>query len=132
MEQIQEVLKKVQKAIAKLSDVMELVIALAVAVALVIAAIRYIPASLEALLTGGRDTTVFYKFLEEIFLLVIGIEFIKMLCQPKPHNVIEVILFLIARHMIIGNSGAVDNLFSVAAIIALFLLERYLQNDNEQ
>lgn len=52
---------------------------------------------LELLLKSG-NTAEFLIFLEDMFSLVVGIEFIKMLCRPSADNVIEVLIFLTARH----------------------------------
>ncbi len=120
-------IKKIRKIIQEVSDVLEFIIALSVTIALIIAAVRFIPISFKEILTQGTNTEIFYTFVEDIFYLVIGIEFIKMLCQPDAHNVIEVLLFLIARHMIVGHNSAIDNLLSVISIAILFLLERYLK-----
>lgn len=58
---------------------------------------------LELLLKSG-NTAEFLIFLEDMFSLVVGIEFIKMLCQPSADNVIEVLIFLTARHMIVAEA----------------------------
>ncbi len=120
-------MKKARRIIQKITNVMEFILAISVIIALVITAVRFIPGTFQELLTSGTDTQVFYSFVEDIFYLVIGIEFAKMLCQPDAHNVIEVLLFLVSRHMIIGHNNAVDNLLSVVSIALLFLLERYLK-----
>ncbi len=49
-----------------------------------------------------------------------GVEFIKMLCKPSAENVIEVLVFLVARHMILGTNSAVDILLSVLAVALLY------------
>ena len=58
---------------------------------------------LELLLKSG-NTAEFLIFLEDMFSLVVGIEFIKMLCRPSADNVIEVLIFLTARHMIVAEA----------------------------
>lgn len=72
--------------------------------------------------------------LEEIFSVVIAVEFLKMLLQPTSQTVIEVLIFLIARHMIVKETGAVQDLLSVISICILFaaklLIEKYGRDDS--
>lgn len=117
---------KIRKIIFKITDIMELVMAVAVGIVMIISTVMYIPKVKEIILFAG-GTENFFVFLEEVFVLVVGIEFIKMLCKPSVDNVIEVILFLLARHMIIDNNSALDNLLSVISIGFLFVLQNYLK-----
>ena len=122
--------EKTRDLIQKCCDVLELVLAVAVGVGLIVSLVRYIPSAI-ALLTGKGGTAAFLQFLEEIFGIVVGIEFIKMLCKPSAENVIEVLVFLIARHMIIGSNSALDILLSVVAVILLYLLRVVLRRGNK-
>ena len=42
-----------------------------------------------------------------------------------PDHVLEVLLYAIARHMIVGHEDAVQNLVSVAAIALIFIIRRF-------
>ena len=53
------------------------------------------------------------------------IEFIKMLAKHSPGSVLEVLLYAIARHMIVGHEDAVQNLVSVVAIALIFIIRKY-------
>ena len=64
-------------------------------------------------------------FLERALDIVIGIEFIKMLAKHSPGSVLEVLLYAIARHMIVGHEDAVQNLVSVVAIALIFIIRKY-------
>lgn len=74
----------------------------------------------------AADTTAFKPFLEEIFVIVIGIEFLQMLCRPNSDNVMEVLIFLVARHMILGDTTPFDDFISVISVGILCALRRYL------
>ena len=67
----------------------------------------------------------FRTFLERALDIVIGIEFIKMLAKHSPGSVLEVLLYAIARHMIVGHEDAVQNLVSVGAIALIFIIRKY-------
>ena len=61
--------------------------------------------------------------------VMVGIEFIKMLCKPSAENVIEVLVFLIARHMIIGSNSALDILLSVVSVALLYGVRLVLRRE---
>jgi hypothetical protein len=66
------------------------------------------------------------------FTLVIGLEFIKMLCKHTPESVIDVLLFTIARQMVMYHESTQDLFVGVAAITVLFLAKRYLMNASDK
>ena len=68
----------------------------------------------------------FMEFLGRVSLIVIGIEFAKMLCKPTTANIIEVLIFVISRQMIIDHQPPEDMLKSVIAICLLFLFRRIM------
>ena len=74
----------------------------------------------------GRDSaTNFHVFLEQVFSLVIGIEFVKMLIKHTPSSVLEVVLFTIARHMVIYETTPYQDFVSVLSIAMVFLIRRF-------
>ena len=120
--------EKARNFIQKSCDVLELLVAVAVGVGLIVSLILYIPEGV-ALLTKSGDTSTFLLFLEDMFSVVVGIEFIKMLCKPSAENVIEVLVFLIARHMIIGSNSALDILLSVVSVALLYGVRLVLRRE---
>lgn len=72
------------------------------------------------------DMALFKDYLAKIFILVIGIEFLQMLCRPNADNIIEVLLFLVARHMIVYDTTTLEDFVSVISIAILCVLRRYL------
>ena len=86
-----------------------------------------IPIAQEMLSLWFSDNTdAFQTFLGHAFNLVIGIEFIKMLANHSPGSALEVLLYAIARHMILGHGTAVENLISVASIGIIFLIRKFV------
>ena len=79
---------------------------------------------MPGLLFDGNDAEVSI-FLQRALDIVIGIEFIKMLAKHSPGSVLEVLLYAIARHMIVGHEDAVQNLVSVVAIALIFIIRKY-------
>ena len=79
---------------------------------------------MPGLLFDGNDAEVSI-FLQRALDIVIGIEFIKMLAKHSPGSSLEVLLYAIARHMIVGHEDAVQNLVSVVAIALIFIIRKY-------
>lgn len=79
---------------------------------------------MPGLIVDGNEVEV-YEFLTRALDIVIGIEFIKMLAKHSPGSVLEVLLYAIARHMIVGHEDAVQNLVSVVAIALIFIIRRF-------
>ena len=78
------------------------------------------------------DTSSFRCYMDQIFMLVIGIEFLVMLCKPNSENVIEVLIFLVARHMIVGETTPYQDFVSVVSVALLCVVRRYLRINNEK
>lgn len=115
----------------KICDILELLVACIIGIAVLGAIISYVPTLLEHL-HGGLTPDEFLHLLEEVFGIVIGIEFLKMLCKPEFENVIEVLIFLIGRHMIVGHNTAIDNVLSVVAVSILFLVDYHIHKRNDK
>ena len=109
--------------IAEAAGILEVVLSGIVLVALllsIVPLIRWMP----GLLFDGNEAEI-RTFLERSLDIVIGIEFIKMLAKHSPGSVLEVLLYAIARHMIVGHEDAVQNLVSVVAIALIFIIRKY-------
>ena len=108
--------KKIRDFLYELCNYLELIMAVVVVAGIVIAAL------------GLRGHTgSFYVFLDAIFEIVISIEFLKMLCQPSADTVLEVLIFLVSRHMIIGDTSAFEDFVSIVSIALLFAIKKYIQ-----
>ena len=109
--------------IAEAAGLLEVVLSGIVLVGLlfsIVPLIQWMP----GLIVDGNEVEV-YEFLTRALDIVIGIEFIKMLATHSPGSVLEVLLYAIARHMIVGHEDAVQNLVSVAAIALIFIIRRF-------
>lgn len=118
-------LQKAARILYKISEIMELIMAFAVAICIAIAIIRFFPEI--ANIMHSTDSSSLIHFLEKLFYIIIAIEFLKMLCKPNADTIIEVLIFLEARHMIIGETTSAQDLLSIICIVMLFLLQIFLQ-----
>ncbi|MDE7017541.1 MAG: hypothetical protein K2P65_08205 [Lachnospiraceae bacterium] len=124
---VEDFMQKFKKAIQKISAILEQFVALMVlaGILLTIGSLLKDFAIFRALLD---DVSVFQAYLEDIFMIVIGIEFLQMLCRPNSDNIMEVLIFLVARHMIVSETTPFEDFVSVISIILLCVLRRYLHN----
>ena len=65
------------------------------------------------------------QVLGDALALVVGIEFIKMLVKHAPEAVVEVLLFAIAREMVVTHAGSAETLMGVIAVGIIFLIRHY-------
>ena len=124
---------KLRKRLYQVSEGLELIIALVAVVGVVIAAVNLFPELL--VYWQNRTNGEAFIFLDAVFDVVIGVEFIKMLCKPSSQNIMEVLIFLIARHMIVQKTSALEDLLSVVSIGILFFFRRFMlatKPDKEQ
>lgn len=68
----------------------------------------------------------FSKFLASAFSLVIGIEFVRMLVKHSASSVVEVLLFALARQLIVEHTSTWENLIGIVAIAGVFAIRKFL------
>ena len=110
--------------VAAVSSILEVVLSVLVLIALLISMVP-IAGEMFSLVTN-KSTDAFQTFLGHAFNLVIGIEFIKMLVKHSPGSALEVLLYAIARSMILDHSSPLGNLISVVSIGVIFLIRRFV------
>lgn len=118
-------LQKLRKILVEASDIMEIFMAFVVVAGIVVATVTLYPHMME-FWEHRMEPEAFLEFLEMVLNVVIGIELVKMLCKPNSANIIEVLIFLISRHMIIERTTAIDDFLSVLSIGVLFLFRRFM------
>ena len=69
---------------------------------------------------------IFQKFLGHTLLLVVGVEMVAMLVRHTPGSVIEVLLYAVARKMLISNERMLEFLLGIVAIASIFAIKKYL------
>ena len=114
-----------REQVMKVADMLETVIGILLAVSIGILVV-YLIGDIKSIITNHSDLEVFNNYLAAAFNLLIGIEFIKMLCKHTPETVIEVLLFAIARQLIVEHTTTMENLVGIISIGILFATRKYL------
>ena len=117
--------KFVQSKLYELCYYLEIFISIILVVAIAILSVEMI-LSLPQFVVVHEDLDLLYEFLGNAMTLAVGVEFIKMLTKHTPGTIIEVLLFAIARQMVVEHLGAVETLLGVGAIAALFATRKFL------
>lgn len=76
----------------------------------------------------------FTQFLGNALTLLIGVEFVKMLAKHTAENLLEVLMFAIARQMVVEHLNMTETLIGVIAIAIIFAVRKYLllKNSNDK
>ncbi len=76
----------------------------------------------------------FTQFLGNALTLLIGVEFVKMLAKHTAENLLEVLMFAIARQMVVEHLNMTETLIGVVAIAVIFTVRKYLllKNSNDK
>ena len=69
--------------------------------------------------------------LHNLLTIVVGLEFVRMLIDTTPANILEVLTVAITRHVILSHDDAWSNIASVACIAGLFAIRRFLIRRSE-
>lgn len=116
---------KSSNAIVNIAYIFELIVSVLLIAAICVNLLPVISIIIGDYADLGKGTD-FSIILEKIFSVIIGIEFLKMLCRHNIDSVVEVILFTLARKMILEHGTAFDSLLTIISIAILFCIRKYL------
>lgn len=81
----------------------------------------------DVFITEPNSTyNVLQGLLSHILLLVVGLELALMLISHTAGSVLEVILYAIARTMLISSTNSLDIILGVISIAMIFAIDKYL------
>ena len=69
--------------------------------------------------------------LHHILTIVVGLEFVRMLIDTTPTNILEVLTVAITRHVVLSHDDPWSNVACIACIAGLFAIRRYLIRRSE-
>ena len=111
------------KFLLKTAWILELAIALFILLVTVVQMVLTGKDSLNYLTLGQFSLNNFFVSTMNI---VVGLEFVKMLILHTPRAVTDVLLFAIARQLVVSHSSSTDTLLGVAAVALIFLIKKFL------
>ena len=86
---------------------------------------------LQMVTTGSAYFTDVNHLLHNLLNIVVGIEFVRMIIDTTPANILEVLTVAITRHVILSHDDPWSNLACIACIAGLFAIRRFLIRRSE-
>lgn len=117
--------EKIQKKIMEAANILETIVGIILIITIAVLAFSLL-VEFKQLVVSDNSIELFNNFLESALTLVVGIEFIKMLCKHSPETVIEVLVFAIARQLIVGHTSIYETLVGIIAIAILFAINKFI------
>lgn len=114
----------VGKFLQRLAVILEFFIAIMLSIGIILLCLR-----MATSLSNIPNLDVWPNYddlLETCFNLIIGVELIRMMYYHTPNTVFEVLLFAIARQIIIDHSSIFGSLIGVCSIAVLFATRKFL------
>ena len=102
-----------------------------IAVITIVALLTTLGLEIYEMLTNANYFSDTHHVLHNLLTIVVGLEFVRMLIDTTPANILEVLTVAITRHVVLTHEDPVSNLMSVACIAALFAIRRYLIRRSE-
>ena len=112
----------------RIAWLLELLIALFILLMTVVQMVLTSKDSLFYLSTGSFDLTEFFS---TTMTIVVGLEFVKMLILHTPRAVTDVLLFAIARQLVLSHTDSLDTLLGVAAVALIFFIKKFLHTQED-
>jgi hypothetical protein len=118
--------KYLQTSLYELSFYIEILISLVLTVTLLALTARLIT-DLSTIFSASLTISDYLNdFLSQAMTIAVGVELIKMLSKHTSATIIEVLLFAIARQVVIVHGSSLDTLLSILSIAILFATRKYL------
>ena len=118
-------LSRLKRWLTTFASYLEIAISIIISIVVVICTVQLLITS--GLFNGTFLSSMdFNTFLARALELVIGAEFIKMLIKHTPGAAIEVLLYAIARQLIVEHTSTLENLIGVLAIAGVFAIRKFL------
>ncbi len=81
--------------------------------------------------TGSAYFSDVNHMLHNLLTIVVGLEFVRMLIDTTPANILEVLTVAITRHVVLSHENPWSNVASIACIAGLFAVRRFLIRRSE-
>ncbi|MDO4312425.1 MAG: phosphate-starvation-inducible PsiE family protein [Eubacteriales bacterium] len=116
--------KHVINILSKVANVLEFCITIMLIIGIALLCLRLAGSLIHV--PGAEAFPEYDELLETCFNLIIGVELIRMMYYHSADTVFELLIFAIARQVIIDHSSAIANLIGACAIAVLFATRKFL------
>ena len=102
-----------------------------IAIMAIIALLGALGIEVYTMFTDGHYFEDVNHMLHNLLTIVVGLEFVRMLIDTTPANILEVLTVAITRHVILSHDDPWSNVACIACIAGLFAIRRYLIRRSE-
>lgn len=110
----------------KIVFILEMVIAVFLVIGIIIGMTDFIYYLRNLISAGSSSYVMFESFLAYSLILIVGIELILMILYHSTRAILELVLFVIARKMLVYSHTMQDLVLGTIAILLVFIILRYL------
>ena len=133
--QIQAYFKKMAKRDRRVEHVFRRVLHIIehfIAIITILALLGALGIEIYHMFTAGSEYfTDVNHMLHNLLTIVVGLEFVRMLIDTTPANILEVLTVAITRHVVLSHDDPWSNLACIACIAGLFAIRRFLIRRSE-
>lgn len=116
---------KIQESVFQIAHILEIAVSIIVIIAIIIS-FTSVPEKMNILFESRMEKGALRIFLAYTFNIVIGIEFLRMLSKHTFNSLVEVLIFAIARELIVEETTCLENLVAIIGISILFIVKKYI------
>lgn len=130
----QEKIQKIVKRDGKAEHIFRLFLHLMerlIAVITIVGLLGSLGLEVVEMLSGLHYFSDVSHMLHNLLNIVVGVEFVRMLIDTTPANILEVLTVAITRHVILSHDDPWSNLACIACIAGLFAIRRFLIRRSE-
>ena len=122
----------VELILERMTQILEMIIAVIISIGVIIGLVdlvRYFPEIFAHDAEVSYD--IFQNFLGHALILIVGVELMLMIINQSTRGILELVLFVIARKMLIYSGSMLDLVMGTIAIAMVFLILKFLVNTND-
>lgn len=116
---------EMKEIILKIVDWIETAIAIFLMIMIVILGAKFVMELYHEGFSNYTEETINH-ILEASFSLIIGVEFVRMLSKHSIGSIVEILLFSIARGMIVQHNDGKETVLLVFALVLVMVIRKYL------
>lgn len=122
-----KLINKISHIIFKFVQAFEVAVSLIIAVVVVFMLYNLIVSILKTDILA-MNSAEFSNFLSSALTLVVGLEFVKLLCQHTPENLIDVLMLAISRQIVVEHHETFSLLLGILSIMCLLIARKFLSD----
>lgn len=117
-------MERFEKIMGRLASLAEILVSVLVMLAVISASAGLLVSPLFSAIP--LDAQEFDLVLNQFLGIVVGIELVKMMVRRTPGSVIEVLIFAIARQLVVSHPSATSVIIGILCIAILFAVRKFL------